>query len=414
MSPQKKAILQIKRTGSTDGINVRTLAVLRRKKHIDANDQLTKRGESFAAGRLGGAIGGREDLQFGKRRISPAGKMPKRKRVTKAQERASEGLQRADYLKTERMTRAALLRVLGPTGKANAVKVAPADGSTVRQADVDSFTKGGWKVEAAGTAPAKVGGALPGHRADDWTFKNPDPLGPKGEARAVVIVGRVDAGMVDQLRASGWDVSAAPKRLREEPTRNPSKSKRPDQNDIYKLLVKSAKRGQAINAQEIAELLSDSEKFGMVRLDDVETDLSFLEADGLAHKAGKDLFGDVWMPGAKQRGLFENPSPGVMRHGEHASAEQRKAAAASRKKAIAWFRRADLVDDTQALTWEPPVSFVDIGHIEAIEYTSNKFDDKNRLYRHEVTQKRRLLLSTDGTCLLIFPPFRVTTRGIEG
>lgn len=116
----------------------------------------------------------------------------------------------------------------------------------------------------------------------------------------------------------------------------------------------------------------------------------------------------------RQPKATKNPSPGEMLYGEHASAAQRKAAATSRKKALAWFRRSDLVDEPQTCTWEPPVSFIDVGNIEALEYTSTKFDDKNRLYRHEVTQKRKLLLSTDGSCLLIFPPFRVTTRGIEG
>lgn len=325
MSPQRKAVIQIKQSGTTDGINPRTLAALRRKKHLDEDGRLTKRGESFAAGRLGGTIGSREDLHFGKRKASKASG-PKRRRMTKAREAQGMALQQAEFKKTERMTAAALRRILGPSGKAHAVKISPADGSTIKQTDVDSFTRHGWKVVGTSTAPAKLGKTLPGIRRDE-PFWNPDPLGDKGEARAVVILGHVNAETVDGLRASGWDVSPAPKRLRE---------------------------------------------------------------------------------------AVKNPSPGVMLHGEHATAAQRKAAAASKKKALAWHRDPQLVDTPQMFQWDPPSSFVDIGTIAAIEYESEKFDGKSRLYRHLVAKKRRLLLSTCGSVLLVFPPFRVTTRGIEG
>lgn len=325
MSPQRKAVLQIKQTGTTDGINPRTLAALLRKKHLDAEGRLTKRGESFAAGRLGGTIGSREDLHFGKRKESKA-RGPKRRRMTKAREAQGMALQHAEFQKAERMTSEALRRILGPSGKAHAVKISPADGSTIKQKDVDTFTRHGWQVVGASTAPAKVGKMLPGVRHDE-PFWNPDPLGEKGEARAVVIIGNVNAETVDGLRASGWDVSPAPKKLREK---------------------------------------------------------------------------------------VKNPSPGERLYGEHASAAQRKAAAASHKKALAWHRDPKLVDSPQMFEWEPPSSFVDIGTIAAIEYESTKFDGKSRLYRHECSKKRRLLLSTCGSVLLVFPPFRVTTRGIEG
>ena len=61
-----------------------------------------------------------------------------------------------------------------------------------------------------------------------------------------------------------------------------------------------------------------------------------------------------------------------------------------------------------------PTAFLDAGRITSVEYESDKFDGTKRIYRHEVTKKRRLIISADGSTILIHPPFRITKRGIEG
>lgn len=111
----------------------------------------------------------------------------------------------------------------------------------------------------------------------------------------------------------------------------------------------------------------------------------------------------------------KNPSPGERKHGPHASADERIAAAAALKKARAFFGNDDLVTEPQALrSYRAPEAFVDIGDFVAIEYDSEKFDGKDRIYRHEGTRKRRCLLSIDGTTMVFDPPFKLTKRGIEG
>lgn len=111
----------------------------------------------------------------------------------------------------------------------------------------------------------------------------------------------------------------------------------------------------------------------------------------------------------------KNPSPGERKHGPHASADERIAAATALKKARAFFGNDDLVTEPQALkSYKPPTAFVDIGDHIAIEYDSRKFDGTQRIYRHEDSVKRRCLLSIDGTTMVFDPPFRLTKRGIEG
>jgi len=55
-----------------------------------------------------------------------------------------------------------------------------------------------------------------------------------------------------------------------------------------------------------------------------------------------------------------------------------------------------------------------IGTIKTIGYRSNKFTGKNENYEHVVTKRRELFISRDGATLIVWPPFKVTTRGIEG
>ena len=72
--------------------------------------------------------------------------------------------------------------------------------------------------------------------------------------------------------------------------------------------------------------------------------------------------------------------------------------------------------ETGAQTIKLPstVEAVEIGEIVAIEYRSDKYDGKPRVWRHEVTQKRALHMSTDGKVMVVLPGFKVTKRGIEG
>lgn len=91
-----------------------------------------------------------------------------------------------------------------------------------------------------------------------------------------------------------------------------------------------------------------------------------------------------------------------------------KAIAAAVKKARAWFRDVSLVTEPEEIDWKAPEAAVHIGRIVAIEYESDKFDGVKRIYRHDVTKKRDLLVSIDGSTMIVVPGFKITTRGIEG
>ena len=93
---------------------------------------------------------------------------------------------------------------------------------------------------------------------------------------------------------------------------------------------------------------------------------------------------------------------------------KKQAKAKAEKKAAAWFQDHRLVTKARILKRKLPDAFVEVGTIAAIEYESNKFDGEERLYRHDVTKKRKLYLSTDGSTLVVHPPFKITKRGIEG
>lgn len=99
-----------------------------------------------------------------------------------------------------------------------------------------------------------------------------------------------------------------------------------------------------------------------------------------------------------------NPSPQAIK----------KAAKVAGKKAEAWYSNPDLTTPPRILKRKLPNAFVEVGTIEAIEYRSDKYDGKSRLYRHEVTKKRKLLISADGTVMIVEPGFKITKRGIEG
>jgi hypothetical protein len=109
------------------------------------------------------------------------------------------------------------------------------------------------------------------------------------------------------------------------------------------------------------------------------------------------------IPSAKPK-ANRNPSEDTMK----------KAAKTAKKKAESWYSNPDLTTPPRVLKRKLPNAFVEVGTIEAIEYRSDKYDGKSRLYRHEVTKKRKLLISADGTVMIVEPGFKITKRGIEG
>lgn len=177
---------------------------------------------------------------------------------------------------------------------------------------------------------------------------------------------------------------------------------------VYQALTKAAKRGLALNWREVSEL-AQVPKTRTVAI------LKALEADGLAHIVGKDGRLPAWWPGAKATGLFSNPSPGVMLHGPHASAEQRKAAKVAEEAARRWYQDETLTTEARTLPgWKPPMAFVEVGTIVALVYRSKKYDGKTRDWEHEFTKKRRLFISPDGSTMVVYPPFQFTRQGIKG
>jgi len=95
------------------------------------------------------------------------------------------------------------------------------------------------------------------------------------------------------------------------------------------------------------------------------------------------------------------------------------------KKASAWYQDSKLLNEAGGIPeYEPPIitledgtialAMVEIGTIAEISYFSDKYDGIRRLWTHEVTGTRRLFISTDGSTLVVWPPFKVTKRGLEG
>lgn len=107
----------------------------------------------------------------------------------------------------------ALDAVLGSSRRTHAVKVA-LESRPFRRADLEALRDAGWDLRSAGTVPAKVGRSLAALNPTDAIDRL---LGPRGEVRAVVIVseGAFGEDLVRDLRADGYDVSPAPRELRE-------------------------------------------------------------------------------------------------------------------------------------------------------------------------------------------------------
>lgn len=411
---KKAALRMIRETGEAPGARRVTLESLEKRGHIKPKGsewELTKRGAAFLEGRLGGGNLGHRP-QFG----AGGYQAPKtRKAGTKhargfnpklAQERAARRQEKEALAQRKALEAPALRRILGTRGKAYAVKIAPADGGLINRLDGDAFQAEGWRVLSAGTAPAKAGTALPGERrgapsfpeepegrGDAWEpFWNPDPFGPEGEARAVVLARSkpIREADLDALRAKGYDLSPAPKRYREEPptVKNP-KTATPKAR-ILALMVHAEGEGHAHTAAEIAKAAGMTTKATTAALEGLE-------------KAGQVYrFKRHWRP------KIGNP-PG------DAYGEQKAAARKAAKKAADWYGKDALVTPPRKLKgFTFPDAFVEVGEITAIEYESKKFDGKKRIYRHDVTGKRKLLVSVDGTTMIVFPGFKITKRGIEG
>jgi hypothetical protein len=97
-------------------------------------------------------------------------------------------------------------------------------------------------------------------------------------------------------------------------------------------------------------------------------------------------------------------------YGDHGPEER-----AALKKAKAFFGNDALVTEPKPLRgYVAPSAAVEIGELVALEYDSHKFDGKSRIYRHDVTGKRKMFISIDGSTIIIQPPLKVTKRGIEG
>lgn len=408
MSIQKKALSHFKESGNFDGFQDRTVAALERKKHIRRDESgwtITKRGEALLAGRLGGLA---ETFTMKKRTHAERSAMRrgkgKRKKAAGASRRdrqeASADLEQFHRKEAEsiaRMTR----KILGPSGIAGAVKITKTDGQPFSMAEADAFEAAGWGVMAASSVAGKAGSGLKGtFREGEWMYRNPADLGPRGRARGLVLAGQVDAGVIASLRDMGMDIHPAPKKLREAIHRNPSGPLTGLARKLYDLILKNTRAGEAWNGEELARKL----KVDFSSIDHLLLDLA---GSGLIHSPGADMFGSTWLAGAPTPGLFRNPS----NPDESESAMARR----SKKAAERWYGDPELVNATKILRGVKfPRAFLDAGRITAIEYESDKFDGETRIYRHEVTKKRRLIISADGSTILITPPFRITKRGIEG
>lgn len=347
---RREKLQQIAATGSTDGIRPNSLERFWSKGYLAQEGSrviLTKRGAAVAAGRIGAAGRGAVDFSQANREAGKAGSMNSPRghaaraaalrsaspRLTKKQAREMDLSRDVTPRKTTPETRT-LAKILGSF----AVTVAPSDGSTLTAGHLQDFRENGWTVEAAPTAPARLGSRLPGDRRE--VFTNPDPLGPLGEARAVVLrsPAPLDLDTLSTIRHHGYDLTPAPPKMRTtppEPIKNPGKRRR----------------------------------------------------------------------------KVDNPSPGEMVFGEHASAEERLMLA----KALAFMGDKNLLTEPKLLkSYKAPHAMIEIGDLVALEYDSIKWDGKSRIFRHESDVKRKFLISPDGQTIVVDPPFRITKRGIEG
>jgi hypothetical protein len=337
---RREKLRQIEETGTTQGIHPRSLARFREKGYL-SGDTLTKKGRAVMLGNIGkvgrGAVdfdtanrAGRNSRDTGARAQVLAGQGGDRAAAKAEKERFAE--LEAEHAEKQGKEQKTLEKIIGTY----AVTIAPSDGSTMNAGNISDFAEAGWTVAPAPSAPARIGSRLAGspreHFQGEESFYNPsDPLGPLGEARAIVLRSELplDLDTLTTIRHHGFDLTPAPMKMRKTP---PKKT-------------------------------------------------------------------------------VKNPSPGEMIVGPHASAETRKMLA----KALAWYGSKDLLTEPKLLkSYNAPEAVIEIGPFIAIEYESNKFDGKSRIYRHDITHHRKLYISADGSTIVIWPPLKITKRGIEG
>ena len=165
---------------------------------------------------------------------------------------------------------------------------------------------------------------------------------------------------------------------------------RAELSSVSKVLKAAHKEGFALNWEEVAERAGTGRRTVGI--------LKALEKDGRAQMFGKDAVGPGWIYIQPTR----NPSSS-------------KAVKEAKDAALRWYQDPALVTEAKELVgYEAPQAFVDIGTIVSLCYRSNKFDGKMRDWEHEFTRKRRLLVSRDGSTMIVDPPFQFTKQGIKG
>lgn len=240
---RRQALRTVDATGSLDGVHVVMARRFQAKGYIRKEGgrvTLTKMGKAVMEGRIGKAGRGAVDMGSarhkaergwdGRRRKATGSSMAAhmtgdgtttRKRIER-DERAffeSEGDRlKAEWDKEQAAHRAAVKRILGPQGVVSAVKIARADGTPFHRAELEALQTAGWEIHPGGTIAAQVGKALKGVRQSEFNPADAleKALGPESETRAVVLVAQgITEETLHQLRGAGYDLSSAPKRVRE-------------------------------------------------------------------------------------------------------------------------------------------------------------------------------------------------------
>ncbi|MDP1832630.1 MAG: hypothetical protein Q8K67_11270 [Geothrix sp.] len=247
-------------TGSVHGVHKVMLERFKAKGYIQQEKggawTLTKMGQAVMEGRIGKAGRGAVDMgsaRYKAQRSGPGGRSGSRtkgrdmaaymlgdgvsalKKFEKEERKRFEAdgdRLKAELDKEQAVYQTALTRILGPKGTTRAVKISRADGLPLHREDLTEFQAAGWEIHPGGTIAAQLGKALRGARLAQ-EFNPVDPLeralGPEGETRAVVLVAEgITEETLHQLRGSGYDLSPAPKRIRDESRAlNPTGRKRP-------------------------------------------------------------------------------------------------------------------------------------------------------------------------------------------
>ncbi|WP_257303405.1 hypothetical protein [Geothrix campi] len=270
-----------------------------------------------------------------------------------------------EHQKQEAAYGKAVARILGEKGITSAVKISRADGTPFERVELEGLQSMGWQIHPGGTIAAQVGKVLKGNRFNP-TDALAKALGPEGETRAVVIVAPgITEDTLHRLRGSGYDLSPAPKRMREaEVKTNPAPGKLSRKTALGLLAVagyhgdhrawvrvyvenrisrKAADEAwakgenqrragmpcscweckpktnptaaQPAVQKKVYDALrkgiaapSDIARVAKVEEPQVEAALTRLQSMGLAHVVRESMFGWEWAPGALQKGLAFNPN----------------------------------------------------------------------------------------------------------